>query len=231
MEDHFQVVKAHLSITETGTLKEAVYEAFRKTIILGYLSAGTRIIETEYADKLNISRTPIRYAMQRLKDEQLIEVIPNKGIIVKGISIKDAEEIYEIRKWLDTLAAVKASERMTAEDLKALETLLRETKYFDQTNQIEQCIEHFKRFNTFIYEKSQMLRLSAIVKELQTYFVYFREIALMSETRRKLAIHEHEMIFRGIKNKNREQIEMITHEHLERSFQFVVKEMEKYFIE
>ena len=65
-----------------------MYEAFRKTIILGQIPAGSRINEKEFSDTLNISRTPIRYALRQLVEEQLVEHVPKIGIVVKGISKK-----------------------------------------------------------------------------------------------------------------------------------------------
>lgn len=81
-------------------------------------SAGSRINEKEFSDTLNISRTPIRYAMTQLVAEKLVEHVPKIGIVVKGISIKDAYEIYDIRKSLDTLATIKAMDLMTEEDFR-----------------------------------------------------------------------------------------------------------------
>lgn len=227
MEQVIEVVKNNLELNTTKTLKEAVYEAFRKSIILGLIPAGTKINEKECAELLNLSRTPIRYAMNQLKNEDLVTHIPKKGIIIKGISIKDAHEIFEIRKWLDTLAAIKASERMNEDDFEAMKQLIDEAYHYDEQGDVEKVIENFKQFNNFIYEKSDMVRLTVIVNELQAYFKYFRVISLMRSNRRKKAIEEHSMIYRGMKNRDINQITLITHEHLERSEQFVISEMEK----
>ena len=113
-----QAVKKNLDITQNKPLKISLYEAFRKTIILGEIPAGTRINEKEFSTELNISRTPIRYALNELTKEHLVEHIPKIGVIVKGISIKDAHEIYEIRKSLDTLATINAMKLMSKEDFK-----------------------------------------------------------------------------------------------------------------
>ena len=225
------IIKKNLNFNTSNTLKESVYEAFRKSIISGEIPAGTRINEQECATLLHLSRTPIRYAMMKLKNEDLVTRIPKKGIIIKGISIKDAYEIYEIRKWLDTLASVKAMERMTDEELCEMKALVDEAYYYDEIGDIESVIKNFKKFNSFIYEKSDMIRLTAIVNQFQAYFKYFREISLYSDDRRKEAIEEHAMIYRGMKNKDISQITMITHEHLEHSQQFVISEMEKNKIE
>lgn len=90
MNPTVEAVKRNLDLTSSKPLKICTYEAFKKTIILGDIPAGERINEKEFSEQLNISRTPIRFALQELVKEQLVEHIPMVGIVVKGISMKDA---------------------------------------------------------------------------------------------------------------------------------------------
>ena len=227
MSNIVEAVKKNLDLTQNKTLNVLIYEAFRKTIILGDIPAGTRINEKVFAEELNISRTPIRLAMKQLVNEKLVEHIPKAGIVVKGIRIKDAYEIYDIRKSLDTLATIKAMNKMTEADFQELQTLLEQGEQYNEADEIELVLKNFSDFNAFIYEKSQMPRLKSIVLELQAYLVYFRDIAIRSTKRRDKALEEHWLIFRGMKTKNVEQITLITHEHLDRSLQFILAEMER----
>ncbi|MBF6626182.1 GntR family transcriptional regulator [Aerococcaceae bacterium zg-BR9] len=230
MEQLIEIVKENLNLNTSRTLNEAVYDAFRKSIVLGLIPAGTRINEKECATLLNLSRTPIRYAMSQLDSENLVTRVPKKGIIVNGISIRDALEIFEIRKWLDTLAAIKAMERMSDDEFDEMKAIVDEAYYYDENEEIKKVIKNFSEFNNFIYEKSNMIRLTAIVNQFQAYFKYFREISLLSTARRKEAIAEHAMIYRSMRNKDIDQITLITHEHLEHSQQFILSEMEKHHL-
>ncbi|MDN6362488.1 MAG: GntR family transcriptional regulator, partial [Tetragenococcus koreensis] len=220
-------IKHNLDLSQNKPLKICVYKALRKTIILGDIPAGKRINEKELSEELNISRTPIRFALQELVKEQLVEHVPRIGIIVKGISMKDAYEIYDIRKALDTLATTKAMTLMNDNDFDELEQLLEQGELYNKTDQVDELLQNFSDFNSFIYKKSQMLRLKAIVTDLQAYLVYFRDIAIRASARRSLALEEHWLIFRGMKTNDVEQITLITHEHLDRSLQFILKEMER----
>ncbi|MDO4432469.1 MAG: GntR family transcriptional regulator [Aerococcaceae bacterium] len=224
-------VKRNLDIFQNKPLKISVYEAFRKTIILGEIPAGSRINEKEFSEALNISRTPIRYALAELTKEQLVEYTPKIGNVVRGISIRDAFEIFEIRKSLDTLATIKAMENMTPEDFELLHNMLEECEQLNRDNRIADVLSNFAAFNAFIYEKSQMKRLQSIVEELKTYLFYFRDISIHSTERRYEALKEHWLILRGMKNKNIDQITLITHEHLDHSLHFIIKEMERHHIE
>ena len=208
-----EAVKRNLDITQNKPLKISLYEAFRKTIILGQIPAGTRINEKEFSTALNISRTPIRYALTELTKELLVEHIPKIGIIVKGISIKDALEIYDIRKALDTLATIKAMTLMTPEDFQELQAILEECEQLNQANRVDEVLANFTKFNDCIYA------------------IYFPDLSIRSSQRRSAALEEHWLIYRGMCNHDIDQITLITHEHLDRSLRFILKQMEKLHID
>lgn len=227
MYDIFDAVKDNLDVNQNRSLKESVYHAFRKTIILGDIPAGVRINEMEFADVLNISRTPIRYALKKLTEENLVEHVPRIGMLVRGIRMKDAHEIYDIRKALDTLATIKAMEIMTPDDFLELEALLNYGEKLNAEDKVEEVLQNFSDFNAFIYEKSEMLRLREIVTDLQTYLVYFRDVAIRSSARRSIALEEHWLILKGMKNNDISLITMMVHDHLDRSLAFILAEMER----
>lgn len=229
MSNITESVAKNLDLTLNQPLKILVYHAFRKTIILGEIPAGVRINEKEFAEAMNISRTPIRYAMQTLVSENLMAYQPGVGNIVKGINIADAYEIYDIRKALDILATTTAMKKMTPEDFIELKHLLEETDRLNEVDEIDLVLQNFSDFNQFIYQKSQMLRLESIVTKLRDYLVYFRDIAIRAKERRDHALHEHWLIYQGMTNQNKEQIELIIQEHLDTSLSFIIKEMAQHY--
>lgn len=222
-----QIVKNNLELSQNVPLKIALYHAFKKTIVLREIPAGTRINEKEFSSELNISRTPIRYALGVLEEEKLVEHIPNRGIIVKGVSLQDALEIFEIRKALETLASTTAMNLMTKDDFEEMRQLLETCECYLKNQEIDKVLANFNDFNNLIYKKSQMLRLKEIVSELQAYLLYFRRISISSDDRRRKALDEHWLIYRGMKNKDYQQVTLITHEHLNHSLEFIIQEMEE----
>lgn len=226
MNPIIESVKANLDLNQNLPLKQLFYQALRKTIILREIPAGSRINEKEFSLELNISRTPIRYALAQLLEEKLVEHIPKKGIIVKGVSIEDAMEIFEIRKSLDTLASITAMKKMSPDDFNDMKAILTECETFIVDGDVEQILDNFNQFNNCIYEKSRMVRLREIVSELQTYLTYFREISISSLERRQLALSEHWDIYHYMKEQNAEKVTEITHQHLNRSLTFILKEMD-----
>lgn len=231
MQSTVEAVKANLNINTNQTLKVSVYQAFKRTIILGEIPAGERINESVFSEELNISRTPIRYALEQLLKEQLVEHVPGLGMIVRGVSIKDAYEIYDIRKALDTLAFTKAMDLMTDEEFDAIEQHLKSGDVIYTEARVDDLINNFSDFNAYIYEKSQMRRLPKIIDNLQAYLVYFRELSIRDDKRSREALEEHFLILRGMRNKDVDAITLLIHEHNNRSLNFIIQEMEKRNIE
>lgn len=226
-----EAVGGNLNLSENEPLKELVYKAFRKTIILGEIPAGQRINEKEFSEIMNISRTPIRYALQKLVEEGLVDHVRGVGIIVKGISISDAHEIYAIRKSLDVLATITAMKEMSTADFEELNNLLKETEVLNEQNEINQVLQKFSDFNELIYDKSKMVRLKSIVMKLREYLVYFRDISIRSKERRDKALHEHWQIYQCMLNQEEKQLSSLITEHLDYSQKFIIKEMEQHLHE
>ncbi len=91
--------------------------------------------------------------MTQLVAEKLVEHVPKIGIVVKGISIKDAYEIYDIRKSLDTLATIKAMALMSEEDFREMRCLLEHGEQLNREDDVDGVLKNFSDFNAFIYEK------------------------------------------------------------------------------
>ena len=120
---------------------------------------------------------------------------------------------------------------MTKEDFKELQAILEECDKLNAEDKVDEVLANFTTFNDFIYEKCQMTRLKEIVNELRTYVIYFRDLSIRSSERRTKALDEHKLIYRGMLNNDVEQITLITHEHLDRSLKFILKQMETLHID
>ena len=86
-----------LKMDEYLPLRDVVFNTLRNAILTGELSPGERLMEIKLADKLGVSRTPIREALRRLEQEHLIEET-KKGILIIGITEKDLTDIFLIRE-------------------------------------------------------------------------------------------------------------------------------------
>jgi DNA-binding GntR family transcriptional regulator len=114
-----------LRINKTAaSLRQQVIESLRSAIIAGRLSPGQRLTERELTDGLGVSRTVVREALRQLEAEGLIEVIPNRGPVVRTLTAAEAEDIYRIRAVLQGLAAAEFVDHAGDDDLAALDAAL-----------------------------------------------------------------------------------------------------------
>ncbi|MFL2062004.1 GntR family transcriptional regulator [Marinilactibacillus psychrotolerans] len=225
MESYIDEVIEIMDLSQNKPLNEIVFEGFRQAIIKGIIPVGERINEKECAVQLNISRTPIREALRRIEKEGLVEYVPKFGVVVKKISVEDAEEIYQIRKSLDILATINAMKIMSTQEFSQMENLLEETKRANEAEEVDKVIQYFSDFNMMIYQYSRMPRLESIVRKLREYLTRFRDISLSGENRRRKALNEHCQIFKMMKNQEYDKISDVIEEHLDYSKSFVIQEM------
>jgi DNA-binding GntR family transcriptional regulator len=214
-------------LSQNKPLNEIVFEGLRIAIIKGIIPVGERINESVYAEKMNISRTPVREALRRIQEEGLVEYVPHYGVVVKKITIEDAVEIYQIRKALDILATQNAMKIMTEEQFDEMKALLEKTDEADARGDYKEVIELSRQFNDMIYEFCRMPRLDVIVKKLRQYLMRFRDISLTENDRRRKALDEHWLLYQNMRQKNYEQVAIITSEHLDYSEKFILKEMRR----
>lgn len=227
MKASVQEVLKNTDLSQQKALGEIVYEAFRMTIIQGKIPFGERINEKEYSEIMNISRTPIRFALKILEKEGLVEHIPKVGVVVKEITKKDAIEIYAVRKALETVATETAMQLMTEEDFKELDDLLTQTEEKNAQGNVEDVIKLFNNFHEIIYLKSNTLRLREIVMNIQEYLSRFRRICLNTADRRDQAVVEHRLLYHAMVAKDKRRIQLLIEDHLNSSLAFVLQEMEK----
>jgi DNA-binding GntR family transcriptional regulator len=113
-----------LSRRRTTTARRAAYDALRGAIVAGELTPGTRLSENELADALGVSRTPVREALLRLREDQLVDVVPQHGTFVTPISTSAVRDAQFLREAVECAAVRLAAERARPEDVAGLRDLL-----------------------------------------------------------------------------------------------------------
>ena len=111
-------------ISRTGLLRSKVFSQIEDAILTGKYAPGDGLTEMRLSEEMKVSRTPIREALRQLELEGLVEYVPSKGIVVTGIAWQDIEDIYEIRMRIEGLAASRAAENITDEELKELKDVV-----------------------------------------------------------------------------------------------------------
>lgn len=183
-------------------LREIVYEELRSLILTGKIKPGTRMMEIELAEDMGVSRTPIREAIRKLEKEGLVVIEPRKGAYASEVSVKDMEDILEVRANLEGLAAYLAAERMTDAEKKALDEIKEKFEQAVDEGNMAEMISNDTKFHHMIVESSRNNHLIHMVEQLQELVLRFRYIYYKDFKRAEDMLPEHKHIFEEIVNGN-----------------------------
>lgn len=205
---------ASFDLANARTIRELVYETLRQAIFDGELEDGDRLIEKELAQRLGVSRTPVREAIRKLESEGLIEYLPRKGVLVRGITPEMAVEIYAIREALEVAAIPFVIQNITAEETSELHGLLAEMKRLTGEGSIDELLGVAKQFNDTLIGSSRMPHLIKLIDTYQEYQTTFRRVTLSKEVRKPSALQEHEAILQAVDAKDVARAEQLMRAHL-----------------
>jgi DNA-binding GntR family transcriptional regulator len=204
-----------LSSGSDVSLRNKVFKYIKAQIINGHYQPGESLVESKLADELGVSRTPIREAIRLLELEGLVETIPNKGAIVLGISDKDVEDIYAIRKLIEGLAARWAAERINAVDKKELEKIIDLMEFYAQKGDLDELADLDNKFHQIIYEASGSKILNLTLSNLHQYVQLARLESLRVPNRLKQTLSEHRAILDSFLSGNLEHAENALTQHVQ----------------
>ena len=212
---------------ESRPIREIAYEVFKHAIITGEIPAGERIVETEYADRLHISRTPLREALRKLERDGLVEYVQRRGVIVRAFTIADVEEIYTIRNALEMLTLPAIIEKATPADIAELRAMLREMDPYDEKNMIEELSPRARNFHARLTSISGMKRILRVIEGQDEYIRRFSAMSISKEDRRHAAHAEHYKLVDYVEQKDLESFERLMRKHIERSKQTCLLALEE----
>ena len=202
---------------ESRPIREIAYEVLKKAIITGEIPAGERIVETDYADRLHISRTPLREALRKLERDGLVEYVMRRGVIVHAFTTEDVEQIYTIRNCLEMLTLPDIIEKATPEDIAHLRELLAKMDELNAKNDVEALSPVAREFHTAITAISGKNRILRVIEGQDEYIRRFSAMAIKQEDRRNEANEEHHRLVDLIEQKDLPAFEALMKQHIERS--------------
>lgn len=204
------------------SLKDSVFDTLEEEILSGKLKSGTPLTELALCARLGVSRTPIRGALQRLSDEGLVEILPNKGAVVVGISESDLVDIYNIRTMLEGLAAASAVERMTDEDKDRLKRSVELSEFYLGKEDADQLKELDTEFHCIIYHASGNRMLEKLLSSMHKSIKSYRKLSLSVGDRHKESLLEHKGILEAILDGDAEKAERLTKEHISAALEHIL---------
>ena len=209
MQDNLQV-----TMDEFLPLRDVVFNTLRQAILTGELKPGERLMEIHLANKLGVSRTPIREAIRKLELEGLVHIIPNKGAFVEGVTLQDVKDIYEIRTLLEGLCARWAAERITQEQLEELEEIVFLSDFHYSKENWDQILELDNRFHEMVYEACASKELTRVLRDYHHYLQRIRRITLEEKARAHASINEHRAIAEALKARDARTAEECARLHI-----------------
>lgn len=198
-----------------ASLETKVYDELSDAILSAKFKKGEALTENALSGMLGVSRTPVRSALHRLAEEGLVEVVPNRGAVVIGITQEDIIDIYRIRMRLEGLASAIAAEKMTVEGKKKLAETLELSEFYIKKQDTEHLKELDNAFHNLIFRATENRTLERILSDLHRNTKAYRKLSLSVPGRLQKTLEEHKGILEAILSGDAKKAEVLTSEHIE----------------
>lgn len=210
-------------VSDKYSLRGRVFNRIREDILSGKYKEHEELREVAIGEELGVSRTPVREAFRQLELEGLIQIVPNKGAYVTGITAKDVEDIYMIRSRLEGLCARWATDHITEEQLEELEENVYLADFHAQKGHLDQMAELDNRFHQILYEACDSKQLARLLVDFHEYVLRVRRKTLSNGGRGRVSNDEHRQIMEAIKAKDKDRAESLANEHIVNAYDNMVK--------
>lgn len=206
------------------SMAEAVFTQIEEAILNGNLAIGELLTENKLCELLSVSRTPVREALNRLRQEGLIEET-GKGAVVIGITEKDLDDIYEVRLRVEGLASAMCADSITDEQLEELEEIVALQEFYTSRGQADSIKNLDSRFHERIYSYCGSKILSSLLSDLHRKVQRFRRASVEDPTRAHAAVAEHREILKALRAHDRALAERLAVEHIRNARASIVKKI------
>ena len=202
-------------VDELLPLRDVVYKKLRRAILLEELKAGERLIEIQLADKLGVSRTPIREAIRKLEQEGLVIMIPRRGTIVAEITEKSLKDVLEVRRVLDMLSAELACDKIDETGKVLLEKACREFEEATKGGVLREIAQKDVALHNIIVEITGNGILQQMLGNLSEQMYRYRVKYLKDDSSYETLIKEHQGIYESIVRRDKKMAARLAKEHID----------------
>ncbi len=217
---------------EEGPGAFRVFERLRRSILEGKYGPEERLIEEQLAEKLGVSRTPIRQALTMLEAEGLVEIVPNKGAMVCSFTVEDVWEIYDLRAVLEGHAARRAAGRIAGEELERLAGLAAEMeglagRFSDHEEETRRLVTLNNEFHGIVVTASRNRRLEWLIRRTVQVPLVFKAFYWYGPHERAISNHYHRQILKALEANDAERAEIVMREHVYEGRDFVIRALKE----
>lgn len=210
METNFEI-----NMNDFLPLRDVVFNTLRQAILRGELKPGERLLEIHLANKLGVSRTPIREAIRKLELENLVVMIPRKGAVVAEITEKSLRDVLEVRRVLEALAVQLACEKIRDEEIEELKIASKEFEEALKSGDVTVFAEADVKFHDIIYRTTDNQRLIQLLYNLREQMYRYRVEYLKREDSHEILLEEHQKIIRTIAARDEARAVEAVHAHID----------------
>ena len=184
------------------SLASQVYDALLQGILEGVFAPGERLIETDLTARLEVSRTPLREALNRLASEDLLLRLKGGGFEVVSCNRKEIEDVYDVRLVLERHLVELVTKRIADDEIAALRELIEEAEYYSDRGNLDRLGQLHDQFHRAMYAASRNDRLTSILLGLERHAALFRIRVLWSGKSRAAALQDHREIVAAIERRD-----------------------------
>lgn len=218
MGDYKFTIKAN----EYLPLRDVVFNTLRDAILTGKLVPGERLMENQLAEKLGVSRTPIREALRMLEIENLVELVPRKGAQVLDMSEKDIIDVLELRGALESLAVSIACRKMNNTQIQKLREAQKNFEMNYVNEDFEKTAEADEAFHALIFSSTENDKLIHIINTLRTQLYRYRITHLKVPERSTLINEQHNKIIEAIEKHDENEGIKAAKNHVKSHTEFIL---------
>lgn len=213
----------HIDSNSMKTRQELVTDAIRLAILHGRFHPGDRIDQTDIAEELGVSRSPVREAIRVLTTEDLLTHYRHRGTVVTERSADELRELNFMRQLLEGAAARRAATIITDERLEELGKMIADGR---SSTDFEYLLSLNNRFHTYIYDSYEQPYLVSEIQKLRNKVAPYNRLYLDLKGQIHAAWDDHEQIYQACLERDGDGAEKTTHNHLQRVLEVILKAIE-----
>ena len=208
------------------SLEVQVFSYIEDGILSGKYKSGEQLTELGLTKEIGVSRTPIRSALHRLSEEGLVELTPNRRVVVLGVTKEDVIDTYKIRMRLDGLASRLCAELIDKEKISELREVVELSEFYISKNNPEKIKQLDTEFHHIIYEATGNRMLAKILGDLHKKIKVYRKASLSVSARPEKSVKEHREILEAIERGDGDEAERLTSLHIENAMRNILLSFE-----